>query len=132
MNNTAETLLALSEEDLIAEASKMQPKPWKHEEKPSAYPNRECVKCGKTATYHVNCEPYDKSDCTVPDPIKLDGNTAMEWRDKMPSDNLWEFITTLEKLWMVENVQIAFEDWALYFAQPRHYLIAAILAQEKK
>jgi len=128
---TPEQWLQIPDDKLGVELAKvLVKKPWKHQEKNGAYPNRECVKCGKKATYHVNCEPYDKSSCPVRDPIKIDWNTAMEWRDKVPLDSLPLFLEAMETMWRLEKIVVCFEDWAICRASPKHYLIAAAMAAE--
>ena len=132
MNNTAETLLALSEDELALEAAKvLTPGPYKHEPtKGSGI----CKRCGVCPS--IWCKGlafYDDNSCRPPDPITLDWNTAMKLRDKMVEKYgglVWE-----GALGDVEMVEIHTNNIFVMdtMSQPRHYIIAAILAaQEKK
>ena len=83
-DRTAQQWLALDDDELIRELSKMQPGPWKHDVEEirrgsMPTPLKKCRKCG--AFY-----PIRHSSCPVPDPITIDWNTAMEWQRKYRPD----------------------------------------------
>lgn len=130
MNNwTAEKLLALPEDKLIRVASeKYVPKPWKHDVEEIRRgsipkPLKKCRKCGQ-------CYPIRHSSCTVPDCIKIDWNTAMEYARQQES-----IVFEYRMEWVyyaLEGERATFSYWYKHKAQPRHYIIAAILAQENK
>ena len=118
--NNAEQLLALPEPELIRIASeKFVPKPWKHNI------------TGPGRRYCHKCEMYGcTGPCPVPDPdpIKLDGNTAMALRDKAVAGK----DSTAFSNYLLEVFGGGIEgdiDECFAKAQPRHYIIAAILAE---
>lgn len=122
--NTAKSLLALPEEELIRIASeKFVEKPWEHT------PQYICRKCGK----HTSETRNPTTSCPVPGPIKLDWNTAMELYRKIGPQlvdiylrRIWEVLIEIPD----DGHYITYEMWKDEDAQPRHYIIAAILAQE--
>jgi len=140
MKRTVEQWLAMSKAERDREAAKvLREKPWKHTEKQFAYPNRECVKCGKTATYHIDCEPYDRSGCPVPDRINTgDWREAMkrknEIRGRPRMGNVVFFEALREVKSAIDRVEVSQHDagyWATIYAQPHHYIIAAAMVAER-
>lgn len=120
------------------------PGPWVH----SIYCNYQrpessliCTKCKtvvtKTTSKYVKGVPgrwvlFSDEPCSVPGPITIDWNTAMEWRDK--ADGI-DFINAMYKVyealdsWKIED---PVGVWAFACAQPKHYLIAAAMSMESK
>ena len=122
---TVEQYLAMTDEKLALEAAEvLTPGPWKHKWAAGGCFTF-CKKC--------QCNMIDKpreSPCTVPDRIKLDWNTAMEWRDKV---NPIRWFKALVEIWLEETKEEVFcERDVLFDAQPRHYLIAAAMAEGNK
>ncbi len=104
---------------------------WKHDllpEHPSAGMVSCCSKCREVSPI---CGP-----CPVPDPITIDWNTAMEYRDigQKIVDNLYDVFLSLktEDFRHVQHRILGFETWFKFAVQPKHYLIAAALAAERK
>ena len=120
---TPEQWLACGDDLPLELAKVLAPKPWKH----SHVIDDDEKYCGKCGFSDSQQQPY----CSVPDPIKIDWNTAMEWRDKVPLDSLPLFLEAMESLWRAEKIVVCFEDWAVCRAQPKHYLIAAAMAGER-
>ena len=127
MNRTPEQWLAVPKDKLGLELGKVLPR--RHTEKPEAYPNRECVVCGRKATYLINCKEYDMSECHGP--IKIDWNTAMEWRDKTPDA---QYQLAMVEVWRQrqapgDRCTDDFARWLANLIQPEDCLIAAALAK---
>ncbi len=116
-------------------AEVLTPKPWKHnntglgpEGITLEYPKSYCPKCHKEfADTADKCEDSDLY-CPVPDPIKIDWNTAMKWY--RPHSKLWTYIQCLENIWRFLS-HGDFTFWQEHEAQPKHYLIAAAMAMER-
>lgn len=136
MNKTAVELTTLSDEELGRVAAEvLVPKPWKHNV-PSMCLS--CEKCGerlaKPGRHGFMWREKDEGPCTIPDPIDVtDWNVAMEWRDKAlasdrTEDECYKFIGAMEAIWKSGEMELCYDQWLLWEAQPRHYLIAAILA----
>ncbi len=141
MNNSVKNLLLLSEDELIRLVSELfVPKPWKHNwSNPHVQSDSKCIKCNEEHFYfcqEAGQTRITETSCTIPDPIDVtDWNVAMEWRDKIVTQgtefqvqygrammNIY-FIEIREKGGWENNI-----GWQITRAQPRHYIIAAILA----
>lgn len=79
-----------------------------------------CLRCG--AIFKDECDV--DNDCPVPDPIKIDWNTAMEYRQGL-------YTAVINEIWQQEDMNFGMWKWWAIFAQPRHYLIAAAMATER-
>lgn len=95
-----------------------------------------CRKCGRHRMYEFK-------RCHLPGPIKLNWNTAMEWRDKIKMKAVRKFMVAYQDVFEAEcggptgyanRTNSLWLDWWILHAQPKHYIIAACLAaeQEKK
>lgn len=75
-----EQWLQLGDELGVELAKVLTPGPWRHRDRATMDPHFvcECCKCGRKGK--TSGQLLFKADCPVPDPIKLDWNTAMEWR----------------------------------------------------
>ena len=135
---TAKEWLALGDELAVKLAEVFMPGPWKHKRKTIKHGQGlmntyECFKCGFAFSPGSDGGSWEEGpDCPVPDPIVIDWNTAMEWRDKMVEKYggyIWE-----GALFDVEMVEIhAYQDFVMdTLSQPKHYLIAAALAEGAK
>lgn len=124
---TAPDWLAIPEDELGVKLAKvLNKKPWEHD----WFDNLRVPKCSK-----CGCDADSKTRttfCSVPDRIKLDWKTAMEWRDKTVE------ICGEDVFWCeLENViyQDKYEDSDVAMvtvAQPKHYLIAAAMVVGRK
>ncbi len=153
---TPQEWLAIPEDKLpTALAEVFTPRPWKH----NLYSRGcgtdidvICQKCdGGVHTFVARYEQgvpgrtvYSSDEsCPVPDPITIDWNTAMEWRDKMwigrssleTMDSILRCIVVASveaKAWYNAQDDSIISAWWIRQAQPKHYLIAAALAAEKE
>ncbi len=129
--------LAMTDEELAVEAAKvLVPEPWKHDIKLKVGKDcvafDHCLKCKKktspTAIAQDSYEQYTRLrdfDCSVPDAITLDWNTAMEWFRK--AKPLASIVRRLcGPSW------ISATHWMLTEAQPTDYIRAACMAMEDK
>ncbi len=81
---------------------------------------------------HCHCNRNAMSSfgkCIRPIPLD-DWNVAMKWRDWAFSDDHDEdchytFVTALEAIWRSGDMELCFEQWVIWKAQPRDYLQAA-------
>ena len=139
MITPVEQWLAYGDDLPVKLAEVVTPGPWKHEVEEirrGAVPTplKKCRKCGQ-------CYPTRHSSCPVRDPIKLDWNTAMKWRDwcvkKYGATKLRE---AMSKVAMYQtstepattHLQILFgANWFSVYAQPKDCLIAAAMAAER-
>ncbi len=74
------------------------------------------------------------TNCHLPDRIKIDWNTAMEWFRKVPLLNIINILAEVSNA-AIDDVEDWQADeqgevnlWFLIYAQPKHYLIAAAMA----
>ncbi len=82
---TPEQWLALGD-NLAAELAKvLTPGPWEHKSNELGDTIR-CNKCFAECDEDSSDCAYHFHPCLVPDPIVIDWNTAMEWRDKAVKD----------------------------------------------
>ena len=119
---TAKEWLAFGDELAVKLAEVFMPGPWKHNG--ANVVNGVCDKCGKSY--------LRAASCPVPDPIVIDWNTAMEWKDR---SNMVLFIETMDKVARAAGPNDSLYDsalWTMCFARPKHYLIAAALAEGAK
>ncbi|KKM24263.1 hypothetical protein LCGC14_1606820 [marine sediment metagenome] len=86
-----------------------------------------CSRC--KAFFPIGVDDGRYGDCSVPDRIKIDWNTAMKWY--RPHSKLWTYIQCLENVWRFLS-HGDFTFWQEHEAQPKHYLIAAAMAMESK
>ena len=112
--------------DLPVEAAKVwTPREWEH--KVGHYGEWICVKCRKTFRSDKNIP----CTCSVPDPIVIDWNTAMEWRDRAVEQNLEAWETALHDVCCAGRGKYdSIDRFMEGYIQPHHYIIAAILAKE--
>ena len=70
-------------------------------------------------------ENQEGKPCPVPvsDPITIDWDTAMEYRQKL-------YTAVINEIWQQENEHFGMWKWWAIFARPKHYLIAAAMAIE--
>ena len=85
-----------------------------------------CHKCENEWSTNQEGEP-----CSVPDPITIDWNTAMEWRDKVHAIRFDDAMYVIYRAASHASVW-RYSDWLRRHAQPKHYLIAAAMAVERK
>ncbi len=131
-DRTVQQWLALDDDELIRELSKMQPTPWKHD-----------WISDSIVTYCSRCRGHlddvtTPEFCSVPDPITIDWNTAMEWRDKaVKKFGARAFRIAMSVVAMrhtatsprTRHNQLQYgANWFSVYAQPKHYLIAAACA----
>ena len=135
MSKTVEQWLALGD-DLPVELAKVFTPKTKHKWlEPAVYygpsdPLGYVVKCQKCG--HIKTVQEEIDGCSVPDKIKIDWNTAMEWfRFKADRNRVEQSITAIWEACVDLNV-IGYRWWLKYYAQPKHYLIAAAMAVERK
>jgi len=90
----------------------------------------ECMRC-ETVFHFPDRRAYLKElpCCPIPDPVKIDWNTAMEWFRKTKGA-----IDCLFQIWQhhfdnAEQVE-SWGDWLAMTVQPKHYLLAAAIAAE--
>ena len=91
-------------------------------------PSEKCLKCNLD-------EDTVECFCSVPDPITIDWNVAMEWFRKAPKTqvtviamrSVYRFATGMRA-----RLDYTVIRWFLEFAHPKHYLIAAAMAAERK
>ena len=119
---TASQWLALGDEELgMKLAEVFIPEPWKH--------------CGTNVVPGVcnRCgNKYSPStSCIAPDPIDIkDWNVAMERRDKGDDEEFYRAMQDICVALIRKDVLLI--GWVLFNTQPKHYLIAAALAQGAK
>ncbi len=136
-----EEWLALDDDELIRELSKMQPKPWKHERytikhAPGFDAEYACIKCGFAYSPGPDGGYWEEGpDCSVPDPLTIDWNTAMEtYREIGPQradtylHQVWEILIEAP----VDVNYMSYEMWKDEECQPKHYLSAAAMAAGRK
>ncbi len=133
---TAAEWLALGDELPVELAKALTPGPWKHKAQfgfACDHHYCKCSKCGEE--WHSQDAP--QTPCPVPDDIVLDWNTAMEWRDWITckitptvADEIFCEISKIENRCFVYGAEP--KKWWLWNAQPKHYLIAAALAEGAK
>lgn len=141
MTRTVTEWLALSDELGKKLAEVLTPGPWKHYIKPIIDPEYSygCTKCEKKNKSYARLA--FTADCSVPDPITIDWNTAMEWRDKtVRKYGAKEFRRAMSRTVMCQvntepktvHLQVLFgANWFSVYAQPKHYLIAAAMSKDK-
>ena len=127
MSRTAQQWLALGDVLGVELARILAPGPWRHAIKPRFSDSQwACRRCRKIGAY----EELDRSFCPIPDPIKIDWASAMEWRDKTPDA---AFQIAMLRVW--DGIQDAkggcidaFARWAVNLTRPKDLLIAAAMA----
>ena len=128
---TTDQWLALPDDKLALELGRVfTPGPWKHclsQNDSAGVTIRCCSKCDKQ--WYVDEFPKRKP-CFFPNPIKLDWNTAMEWRDKIFAGRYsTEFATRLLEVFgggIEGDIDECFAK-----ATCRDYLITAAMAVER-
>ena len=119
---------------------KILPKPWKHEKSKRVWSSR-CVKCGETAKdsndYNETPGPnfYFDTPCPIPDRIALDANLAFKMFRKQFESNpvgLQRAMLDVWVSWEVKHKTVNDINFWLFYAQPRHYILAAVMAMENK
>ena len=118
---TAKEWLAYGDELPVKLAEVFMPGPWKHNG--ANVVNGVCDKCGKSY--------LRAASCPVPDPIDIeDWNTAMEWfrKDGMK----WSAQKAMDKIHRACTKSGDSDFWWKYESEPKHYLIAAALAEGAK
>ena len=88
-----------------------------------------CVRCNKE--WNSAELPHGFVACSVPNPITIDWNTAMEWRDKVHAIRWDDAMYVIYRAASHASVW-RYSDWLRRHAQPKHYLIAAAMAAERK
>ncbi len=150
-NRTAAEWLKIPKDELgvkLAEVLKVSKHNWLE---PAVYHGPEdplgfvkkCQKCG-----HVYTIAEASIPCPVPDPIKLDWNTAMEWFRKTATDYQERLTGAVVEIFLYEiddgngnadrmvgllkkkQLEANAIAWFTFYAQPHHYLIAAAMAAE--
>lgn len=124
---TAGQWLAIPDDKLpTAFGEVLTPGPWKHDADMDRYGFGDCKKCGDRLGQKRSPE-----HCPVPDPIKIDWETAMEWFRK--SHECYGHLREIYFIICQEAVNRSTSPWwMLYESQPKHYLIAAAMAAERK
>ena len=137
---TAEQWLAL--DDLPTELARaLTPGPWKHNWVHTGKNNFEEVKkdgvtfqaekiCHRCKTVFPMGDTSCYGDCSVPDRIKIDWNTAMEWYKK--DGKLWTVQEAMDKIHRACTNSGDSVFWWDHESEPKHYLIAAAMAAGKK
>lgn len=72
---------------------------------------------------------YEFTKCHLPDPIIIAWHMAIGWFRKYPVVVTREG-TPLDKIWAITQTGQCLDEWLMYHAQPKHYLIAAAMAAE--
>ncbi len=121
---TTKELLALSDDELALELAKVLV-PWKHKDSrydPVLQHGFYCTKCHKDLSNGVI-----QTHCPVPDPIKLDWNTAIEWFRKTggAERELYHIYQRYVTCISGSQNETTFAGWLLNIAQPKHLLISA-------
>ena len=133
MTRTTEEWLALDDDELIRELSKMQPGSWKHDWAITAKSERLCSKC------HVGY--CDARPCPVPDPIKIDLGTALERFRTYTRNELFEPMLDIARPHQpngefanipVNEMQEIAERYCLYKATAREIWIICAVALYKQ
>ncbi len=126
---TPEQWLACGDDLPLELAKVLAPKPWKH----SHVIDDDEKYCGKCGFSDSQQQPY----CSVPDPIKIDWNTAMKWRDEAccTATGLELVYQAMVDICEEEPIDYLTDDngfdmWLFKIAQPKHYLIVAAMAAE--
>ncbi len=128
---TAAEYLALPDDKLgVAVAERLSKKPWKHESFWHFSGKYRCRKCDLEHEY----DTIHRSGCSVPDAIDIkDFNVAMEWIRKSGRTQgrlrTWHALCHVSKIVLRKSRPIIWQ-WAIFHAEPKHYLIAAALAAE--
>ena len=130
-------LYAKSPREFAVEGAKiLKAKPYKHRLSPIPGMMWKCRRCGIEIQGNEHArQPSQAGECH-PDPLALDWNTAME-----AYRNCGQFVVAIATLEEIASIQVgcfrdtpwakrqgAFIDWLTLFAQPHHYITAAILA----
>jgi len=117
----------LKEKDLPTELGRVftPEEEWEHDWFDNLHVPR-CAKCQCDSGSVKSQKP-----CSVPGPIKVDWNTAMKWY--RPHSKLWTYIQCLENIWrFLSHGDGDFTFWQEHEAQPKHFLIVAAMAAERK
>ncbi|KKN77612.1 hypothetical protein LCGC14_0358870 [marine sediment metagenome] len=104
--------------------------PWKHKWKHQEYNRFGCQKCGGIEIWRDN-KRIRKHSCPVPDPIALDWNLAMKMRDEVigrAKVGTVKYHKAMMKLSPYQD-QANTGFWGIIYAQPHHYILAAIEAK---
>ncbi len=94
-----------------------------------------CQKCG-----HVKTLQEEIDGCSVPDPITIDQNTAKYWQSKCNKAIFADSLLDIYRQTCTADstdtggfyVIYKYTTWLRELAQPKHYLIAAVMAMERK
>ena len=126
---TVQQWLDLPEDERALEfAEVLTPGPRKHK-----WEKCVCTNCGKpdsSVMDKVQGICFDKA-CSVPDPITIDWNTAMEWFRKQDRSCSWDAMWRIFKESDYARA-ISMSSWLLHIAEPKYYLIAAAMAMGRK
>ena len=127
----------LKEKDLPTELGRVlvPEEEWKHDVKPITSQHVKCKKCRKMIC--VKGRKWDlpnNQPCSVPNRITIDQNTAKYWQGKCDPDVFCPMLFKVWKCTPLAKAQLAqaMHFWAWRDAQPKHYLIAAAMATERK
>ena len=136
---TPEKWLALPDDKLATELGRAFTKgPWKHclsQNDSAGVTIRCCSKCDKQ--WYVDDFP-ERKPCSVPDPIKLDWNTAKYWQRKCNEKDFCEAIWSVYEAECVHMpdedsghwVSWLFERWIVSGVDSTKWLIAAAMVME--
>ncbi len=112
----------------------------RHSEHDLIFHDRCCPKCGlcisvdvfrdRTSPWMISAGPTH-TPCSVPDPITIDWNTAKYWQEKCDRDS-WYAIMEEIYYTIPDDICRCPWEWVIFDAQPKHYLIAAAMAAERK
>ena len=139
---TAAEWLGLGDTLAVELAKVLTPGPWKHKGKwfgVGRHHDWRCKACGKSIKY----DSLDKNEqqkaliffdepCSVPDPIVIDWNTARRFKGQI-TDKVFDLALSKVMNAQLNNIGIGYyTQYAIHNAHPRHYLIAAALAEGAK
>ena len=131
---TVEEWFALGDDLPLELGRVLTPGPWNHTWEEGFWNESETMRislrCSKCKVFTKDTKRDTPSQyCSVPDPITIDGNTAMAWRDKTVGKGLLLYMKKMWE-WSGYELEISFPQWLLSYAQPKHLLIAAAMAAE--
>ena len=117
----------LKEKDLPTELGRVLEKgPYSHDfYGGEVEPSETCLKC-KLDEDTIECF------CSVPDPITIDWNTAKYWQGQCKRTVDFDFEMETIFMGLPNARELYFTRWYMHDALPKHYLIAAAMAAERK
>ncbi len=133
---TIKQWLAYGDKLSVELAKVFTPKPWKHDIMGARLNTDGYAWCKKCKLWiYFECDK--PKSCSVPDPITIDWNTAMEWRNKTIGDLSLQQLTVYNALYQThfcdtkENRLIAGAWFSSYLVTPRHwFILIALMIQE--